>query len=102
MSSKTVHLCVNIDGLLRRHNLKGWVTDDEGRELSSAKARAWLLEQKAMGRRVLPMAAECEGFDYQTGCPGHRKPELSGDPFALAGAEPGDRADQGGDKQCAQ
>jgi len=84
MGGKTVHLCVNIDGLLKRRNLKGWVTDDEGRELSDAKSRAWLKEQKAMGRRVLPMAANCEGFDYQTGCPGHPVPELTGDPFEFA------------------
>jgi hypothetical protein len=86
VSSRTVHLCVNIEGLLKRRNLKGWVTDDNDRELSDAKSRAWLREQLAMGRRVLPFAKECEGFSYQTGCPGHEKPELQGDPFAIAGA----------------
>jgi hypothetical protein len=29
------------------------------------------LMECGFGRRVLPMSDECEGFDYQTGCPGH-------------------------------
>jgi hypothetical protein len=27
------------------------------------------------GWRFLPFSDECEGFDYQTGCPGHTIPE---------------------------
>lgn len=42
-----------------------------GKTLMTAKeVKAFLREQLALGRRVLPMG-DCDNFDYQTGCRGH-------------------------------
>lgn len=71
---KTYHLSMSIRGALRRPNseLVGMFNDDEtGRVLSGAEAREHLLDCLEAGKKVLPCSSECEGFDYQTGCPGH-------------------------------
>lgn len=66
------HMSLNIDGGIQNARLlKGCITVD-GRVLNTVKEiRAFLYEQKAMGRKVLPMG-DCDNFDYQTGCMGHQ------------------------------
>lgn len=68
----TIHMCLDIRGALRwpKRMLKGMFRDDDGRELGAEEARERLMDELAKGRRVLPYG-DCEGFDYQTGCPGH-------------------------------
>lgn len=63
--------CINIDGAIENAQmLKGCITVD-GRTLQTvAEIRAFLREQKKMGRRVLPVG-DCDNFDYQKGCLGH-------------------------------
>lgn len=65
-------MSLNIDGGIQNARLlKGCITVD-GRVLNTVKEiRAFLYEQKAMGRKVLPMG-DCDNFDYQTGCLGHQ------------------------------
>ena len=66
------HMSLNIDGGIQNARpLKGCITVD-GRVLNTVKEiRAFLYEQKAMGRKVLPIG-DCDNFDYQTGCLGHQ------------------------------
>ena len=73
MATTTHHLCLDIRGALMLPNskLRGWLRDDDGRLLSPDEARLALMDELAKGRRVMPMGDACEGFDYQTGCPGH-------------------------------
>jgi hypothetical protein len=70
-------MCVDIRGVLRWSNKKlaGMFTHDDGRRCSGPDAREFLLDQLALGRRVLPMGGPCEGFSYETGCPGHPVPD---------------------------
>lgn len=70
--SKKVHLCISIQGLLDWHKRKKitCLLHDNGRKMTDVEARAYLAECLAEGKRVLPMA-DCEGFSYETGCPGH-------------------------------
>lgn len=65
-------MSLDIDGGIKNARLlKGCITVD-GRTLNTVKEiRAFLYEQKAMGRKVLPMG-DCDNFDYQTGCLGHQ------------------------------
>lgn len=67
------HFCMNIDGAIENaRTLKGCITVD-GHTLNTVKeVRAFLYEQKAMGRRVLPIG-DCDNFDYQKGCLGHQE-----------------------------
>jgi hypothetical protein len=63
---------MSIEGALRRTNkqLNGIMETDDGKVLTGAQARKYLLECLAKGWRVIP-CGDCEGFDYQKGCPGH-------------------------------
>jgi len=67
-----VHMCVDIAGILRQSDkMLGNLFMDEGRHRRGKEVREWLKLQLAQGKRVLPMGKACEGFSYQTGCPGH-------------------------------
>ena len=71
--SKTVHMCVDIEGVLRwsDRELAKLFTADNGATMRGHYVRDWLKLQLAQGKRVLPMGKPCEGFSYETGCPGH-------------------------------
>lgn len=71
--SRIIHVCLDIRGALR--NRDGWkaVSSSDGKKVTKVEAREWLMDRLAEGKRVLPMG-ECEGFNYQTGCPGHEEP----------------------------
>ena len=71
MGRQIVHMCLDIQGGINNARcLKGNITVD-GKTLRTEKeVKAFLREQLAMGRRVLPMC-DCDNFDYQTGCKGH-------------------------------
>ena len=75
-TSTTIHCCVSIRGALKwpKRKLRGMLVDESGRKLTADEVREWLFDQLALGRRVLPMGAPCEGFSYETGCPGHQEP----------------------------
>ena len=65
------HFCIDIDRAIENAKmLKGFITFD-GRTLQTvAEIRAFLREQKKIGRRVLPIG-DCDNFDYEKGCLGH-------------------------------
>lgn len=71
--SKTVHMCVDIEGVLRWPDaeLQKLFMDPDGQKRPGRYVRDWLRLQLAQGKRVLPMGNPCDGFSYQTGCPGH-------------------------------
>lgn len=66
------HMSISIEGMLNWNKRKkiNFMHHDDGSKMTDAEARIYLAEALAEGKRVLPMA-ECEGFDYQKGCPGH-------------------------------
>ena len=77
-------MCLDVRGALRNWSdrlMRGVFRDDDGRVLSSAEAREFLFDQVALGRKVIPTGPICEGFSYDTGCPGHPTP---GDATAAA------------------
>ena len=73
----TRHMSLNIAGALRRRpaDMEGMFTENEtGRYLTAAECKAYLEQCQTEGKRVLPMG-DCDGFDFQTGCPGHPQPD---------------------------
>lgn len=76
MISKTtdiIHMCISIAGALRNRSarqMKGWLDDENGIPMSGTEVRNYFLKAQLEGKRVLPMA-DCDNFDYQTGCRGH-------------------------------
>ena len=74
--SKTIHVCLDLEGALLNwgpRQTRGLMRDSNGRTLSHREVREWLVGQLALGRRVVPYGPICEGFSYQTGCPGHEE-----------------------------
>ena len=72
--TKIYHLQLDIRGCLlnwKDRNFVGVFRADDSRVLSPREAKAELLDHLAQGHRLYPCSSECEGFDWQTGCPGH-------------------------------
>lgn len=79
--STVLHAHIDVAGVLRwpKSQLAGMFRSAEGRRLNGDECRDVLLEQLALGRRVLPLGEPCEGFDYSGGaCPGHHRGEPEG------------------------
>jgi hypothetical protein len=76
------HMCVDIRGMLRNTRFPagyhGVMHHDDGRSMKPEEARESLYDALAKGWKVLP-TGPCEGFSYQTGCPGHEVPEEAED-----------------------
>jgi hypothetical protein len=74
----TYHLCLDIKGWLMNHtswrDYEGMFRHDDGRPMAPAEAKAELLNQLAMGRKMLPYG-DCDNFSYEHGCMGHEDPQ---------------------------
>jgi len=68
-----IHMCMNIAGWLRNHpkGQKGLFNREDGSFLTAKESRTWMLYQQSLGRKYIPLG-ECDNFDYQTGCKGHK------------------------------
>ena len=73
MGTRRIHGCIDVRGLLLKkdRDLRGWLTNDDGRELSPQEARLALMDELLKGHEVIPVGDPCEGFNFKTGCPGH-------------------------------
>lgn len=77
--SRIHHMQIDIAGCLRNHTdrqLGRMFHGEDGSTMTGPQVRDWLRLQLAHGKRLLPCADNCEGFDFQTGCPGHDVPEV--------------------------
>jgi hypothetical protein len=65
------HMCQSIEGALQNWTREDWRRVAKLNNAPTAyvkdQFRLWLRE----GKRVLPIGGQCEGFSFQTGCPGH-------------------------------
>lgn len=74
--TRTIHCCLDVRGALKNmtsRQLAGMFRHDDGRKASADEAKEHLMDAIAKGYEVLPMGSPCEGFSYQTGCPGHEQ-----------------------------
>jgi hypothetical protein len=73
-------MCIDIKGVLKnkfgKKSLKGFFTDENDRPCSHDAAVDYLTDCLSKGWKVLPMG-ECDNFDYQAGCQGHKPIESS-------------------------
>jgi hypothetical protein len=68
------HMSMNIEGLLRWNKNMNGLFEENGKRISHKQAMAYLLECKSKGWKVIPMTGvPCEGWSYETGCPGHEQ-----------------------------
>ena len=76
---KTVHMCLSVRGMLHwgeaetRRYLRSITKKDGSRYGSIAEFRNDLMDELAHGHEVIPMGEPCEGFDYKSGCSGHKQ-----------------------------
>ena len=70
----TIHLCMDVQGFLENHpnnkDYAGIFQHDDGRVMGATEARHHLLNELAVGHRVIP-TTNCDNFDFQKGCLGH-------------------------------
>ena len=67
--NRTVHICQSIDGALKNWDKNIWKLAFP--ETDWRVSKKWFELQKHEGKKVIPSGEPCEGFSYQTGCPGH-------------------------------
>ena len=73
---KTFHLCIDLRGALKHFRPKEWrgvMSGTDGHLMTPDEVKSYFLDRLAEGKRVIP-CGPCDGFDYQTGCPGHPAP----------------------------
>jgi hypothetical protein len=75
---RRTHFCICVRSQLDKpkrqlvRDFKGAIKDGKGGHLETyEQIRSFWMDHLAQGHEVLPMSADCEGFDYKTGCPGH-------------------------------
>ena len=69
-----LHVSLDIRGCLRNFRASDWegaVKDDAGELMTPRQFQEYLFDELSKGKRFLPLADDCEGFDPQKGCPGH-------------------------------
>ncbi len=82
--SRTFHVSLSVEGALRNRSYDGLVGDD-GNPLSRAKAEQELRAASLNGVKLIK-ASECDDFDPDKGCRGHRNPRLD---WVIVGGESG-------------
>ena len=72
---RTLHFCQSVSGALRNWDKKQWdaVGRDNGMTGNQVKEKFRIMEFE--GKKVIPIHEPCEGFSFETGCPGHEQQE---------------------------
>lgn len=76
MGNTIFHIALSVRSTLKngsRSELGSlFVNGQTGKRLTVDEAKDALLDHLAKGHEVIPLAADCQGFDYSGGgCPGH-------------------------------
>lgn len=76
--SRTIHCRVDVRGAIQRlsRSRGKWapgMVHGDGRPMTRYEAIDGLMDVLAAGHDYLPIGEPCEGWDPQTGCPGHPK-----------------------------
>lgn len=65
------HICISIEGALKNWKNSEWKHIAKQNNCTVADVKNYFVESLKEGKRVLPFGEPCEGFSYETGCPGH-------------------------------
>ena len=71
MKRITIHHCQSVDGALKNWDRYQWKAVAEDNGMSIERAKFEFKKYQYEGKKVIPIHEPCEGFSYQTGCPGH-------------------------------
>lgn len=67
------HICQSVDGALANYTARDWKHLAKNNNCSVLAVKKWFKKQQEEGKRVIPFGEKCEGFNYETGCPGHEE-----------------------------
>ena len=65
------HICQSVEGALRNWRKSDWAAIAKSNGLSPQEVENHFWDLHSKGIKVIPIGEPCEGFSYQTGCPGH-------------------------------
>lgn len=67
----TIHVSQSVEGAIKNWSKQDWLcmARDNGCTVDEVKDYFWTCLRE--GKLRLPIGKPCEGFSYQTGCPGH-------------------------------
>lgn len=69
-----IHTSLSLEGALMNFKDREWkncVTDADGKTLTPEEVKRGFIRMLSEGKKKIPFASGCEGFDYEKGCPGH-------------------------------
>ena len=72
---RTFHICQSVEGALRNWKKTEWKSLAKSNNMSIDQLKDEFYKMHSEGIKVIPFGDPCEGFSYQTGCPGHVKEE---------------------------
>lgn len=69
------HVGLNLKGVLSNNDYMTLLAfkDEKGKTVSRKEAKNFLLDELSKGRLFIPMG-ECDNFDTNKGCRGHKEP----------------------------
>lgn len=85
---RRIHVCQSVEGALMHWDFNQWHAVAKDNKMSVNEVKRWFLQCVREGKKVIPLHEECEGFSYETGCPGHdTTPTRSGTECVTKGNE---------------
>lgn len=68
-----IHVCQSVQGALKNWKKKEWESVARSNDTTADALKEQFRIFDFEGKRVIPLGEACEGFSYQTGCPGHKE-----------------------------
>jgi hypothetical protein len=72
---RIIHICQSVTGALKNWDKKTWEAVGKDNGLTGAQVKERFRIYEFEGKKVIPLHQECEGFSYESGCPGHEVAE---------------------------
>jgi len=74
--SRTIHICQSVEGALRNWKMAEWRSIAKSNNMTVEQVKNEFWKMHGEGKKVIPIGEPCEGFSYETGCPGHEIKEF--------------------------
>ena len=69
--TRRIHMCQSVPGALRNWNKAQWEGVARDNKTTAVRIKEKFRIMEFEGVKVIPFGEPCEGFSYDTGCPGH-------------------------------
>ena len=66
-----IHICQSVEGALKNWGKREWRSMAVSNNMTPEDVKIEFQILHRQGKRVIPIGEPCEGFSYETGCPGH-------------------------------